>query len=372
MRKDQLYLLTFIAITVIFLIVASLSVKHFIMESANQLIAMQLESSKREADEVSQLISTQLTGDIELQKVKANIQSTIEKTQEMTSFISVMDWSGKQVCHPDITKLGEKVNSNQKLLAALGEEDSTTKLYDILLNQRKETESTTQTEIVYLSPVKETDLIVAANFNLDKIASQAQFLKNRFYVIFFLMGGLIILASFVAVRIIGSLYEKQLELKNNALENELFNLSKLNKDLITYQQKINEEKTSEQKISENRVIEENTESGKKRILTYIRNELVPVATDQIAYIQTENSITYIFCMDGKKSTTNLSLDELFTNIDPLLFFRANRQFIISITAIDKIVKYGNSQLKILIKPSADVEIIISKNKAAEFKQWLSV
>ncbi|OEK07369.1 transcriptional regulator [Flavivirga aquatica] len=365
MRKDHLYLLTFITISIIFLTVASFSVKHFIMESSDQLIAIQLESSKREADGISQLISTQLSGGIPLDSAKINIQSAIEKTQEMTSFLSVMDWSGKQICHPDITRVGEMVNSNQNLLDALNEKDKTNELYEILVSQKKEGNSIEQSEIIYLSPVKGTDLIVGANFNLDKITAQTRLLQNRFYRILFLMGGFIVISSFFAVRILGSLYEKQLESKNSALENELFSLSKLNKDLIEHQQKVIEE-------NNNAIIEEKTKSEKKRILTYIRNELVPISTNQIAYIQSENSITYIFNVNGKKSTTNLSLDELYNTTDQSIFFRANRQYIISITAIEKIVKYGNSQLKILITDKPDVQIIISKNKAAEFRQWLSI
>jgi len=113
------------------------------------------------------------------------------------------------------------------------------------------------------------------------------------------------------------------------------------------------------------------DSSKIRILTYIRNELVPIDINQIAYIHTENTITYVVGSDGKKSTTNDSLDDLMSSLDASLFFRANRQFIISIESIDKIIKYGNSQLKIVVKKE-EVEIIISKNKAAEFRQWLNI
>ena len=112
---------------------------------------------------------------------------------------------------------------------------------------------------------------------------------------------------------------------------------------------------------------------KRESLTYSRHELLPVSTQDIAYIYTENTITYVVCFDGKKSTSNASLDELFANLDNTYFFRANRQFIIAIAAIDKIVRYGNNQLKILIEPSnAEVDIIISKNRAAEFKKWLNL
>lgn len=367
MRKDQLYLLTFVSITVIFLIVASFSVKHFIMESSDQLISIQLESSKREADEISHLIYDQLSGNVPIDTIKNNIQSAITKTDEMTSFITVMDWSGKLICHPNIINVGDKVNSNQKILDAFSEKDRADKLYDILLSQKNETDSLSLYEVVHLSPVKGTDLLVAANFNIDKITSQTRLLKNRYYRILLLMGGFIIILSFFAVRILGSLYEKQLEAKNSSLENEMFSLSKMNKDLIAHQQEIIEKSAV---FDQNREV--NQKSEKKRILTYIRNELVPISTEDIAYMLTENSITYIYQIDGRKSTSNLSLDELYNTIDESFFFRANRQYIIAITAIDKIIKYGNSQLKILITNCPDVEIIISKNRAAEFRQWLSI
>ncbi len=366
MRKDRLYFLTFISISVIFLIIASLGVKYFIKVSANQLIELQLESSKREANEIAKLINYQLVGGINRQKVIENVQNTIENTHNEASFIGVFDWSGKEVCNPDITKVGQKVNSNQSLLNSLKEENSSDKFYELLMNLKKEKENnnTVESEIVYISPVEGSDLIVAAHVNLNEISTQTKKLKTSFYTIFALMGGLIILSSFFAVRILGSYYEKQLELKNTTLESELISLSKLNTDLVAYQQKVVENTDNEQS-------EPTSDSGKKRILTYIRNELIPIAIDEVAYIYTENTITYVICFDGKKSTSNISLDDMFTSLDASLFFRANRQFIISISAIEKIIKYGNSQLKILVQ-DADVEIIISKNKAAEFRQWLNI
>ncbi|MDO5975473.1 LytTR family DNA-binding domain-containing protein [Flavivirga jejuensis] len=376
MRKDKLYLLTFISISVIFLIIASVGVKYFIKVSANQLIELQLESSKRESNEISKLINYQLGKDLDKENVIKNIQLTIENTQKEASFISVFNWSGKAVCHPNITQVGQKVNSNQSLLNSLKEENSSDQLYDLLINQKKpskDSNTNLSSEIIHISPVLNSDLIIAAHINLDKLSIEISKLKKSFYTIFILMGVLIIFSSFLAVRIIGSYYEKQLELKNSNLESELINLSKLNADLVDYQQKVVENNT-QPSIKES--IEENNEeaisdSGKKRILTYIRNELVPIHISEISYIYTEDTITYVITSNDKKSTTNASLDELLANLDASLFFRANRQFIISITSIKKIIKYGNSQLKILIQDT-DVEIIISKNKASEFRQWLNI
>jgi len=70
----------------------------------------------------------------------------------------------------------------------------------------------------------------------------------------------------------------------------------------------------------------------------------------------------------------MGLDDLMSKLENNLFLRANRQLINSIIAIDKIIRFGNSQLKILISSKDDLDIIIiiiiSKNRTIDFKQWL--
>lgn len=361
MKKDKLYFLTFLSITAIFLLVALIASQYFIKVSANQLIEVQVESSKREATEVSELIDFQLSSGLEKEIVINNIQQIIQNSNTDTWYVSVFNWGGKEVANPDKTKVGQLVNSNQNLLESLKEKNNSDDLYDLLIDNSNQSLS----EIIHISPVKKSDLIVAANVNISSVRNQMKTLRTNFYLIFFVMGILVSVLSFIAVRILGSAYEKQLELKYATLTSEVVNLSKLNTDLVSYREKVVD-------TPKENMVEEPLENEKKRILTYIRNELLPIAIEDIAYVYTENTITYVVCFDGKKSTTNMSLDDMYTNLSSSIFFRANRQFIISIAAIDKIIKYGNSQLKILLQSKTSEEIIISKNKAAEFKQWLNM
>ena len=365
MKKDKLYFLTFLSIAAIFLLIAMIASQYFIKVSANQLIEVQVESSKREANEVAKLIDFQLSAAIGKDEIVKNIQDIIQNSNTDSWFISVFNWSGKQVANPNKTQVGQLVNSNETLLASLKEKNNSDDLYELLMDSSNASSS----EIIHISPIKSSDLIVAANVNINSIKNQMSALKSNFYLIFLIMGILVILLSFFAVRIIGSAYEKQLELRNSNLTSEVVNLSKLNTDLVSYKEKVAEK--PQETIKETPSKKEK-DKEKERILTYVRNELVPVAIKEIAYVYTENTITYVVCFDGKRSTTNMSLDDMYTNLNSTLFFRANRQFIISITAIDKIIKYGNSQLKILLQSKTSEEIIISKNKAAEFKQWLSI
>ncbi|ULT24175.1 LytTR family transcriptional regulator [Sphingobacterium sp. E70] len=52
------------------------------------------------------------------------------------------------------------------------------------------------------------------------------------------------------------------------------------------------------------------------------------------------------------------------------FFRANRQFIVHIDAIKRLHNHFNGKLKIEIKHSEDVEILVSREKAQLLKNWL--
>ena len=370
MRKDRLYWYTFISITVIFIILAAISVRYFVRVSTDQLIASQIESSKREAKEIGSLIGSQLASGIPKETVIANIQRSIQDTDQEAGFVTMFDWSGRQICHPDRMKVGQLVEDNQSVVTTMNDDIDSEDFYQLLANKqelgglREFEDSNIQSEIIYLYPINGSDWILAAHSNMDKIGSRLQKMRNSFYIIFSLMGFAMVLSSFIAVRYIGSIYEKKLELRTEHLEGEVLNLAKLNSDLDSYRQKYNEPAAS--------VPESGTaDLGKKRILTYLRDELLPVSTKEIAHIYTESGITYVKSFDGKRSISNTSLDELYSGLDQAYFFRANRQFIIAIAAIEKIIRYGNNQLKILVNPDSEIDIIISKNKAAEFKQWLN-
>src|SRR5690606_17735512 len=212
-------------------------------------------------------------------------------------------------------------------------------------------------EVNYMFPVRNSDWIVVSHINLEKLDAGRTRLRNRFHTMFLLIGLIIIPAFVLTTRFLGARYEKRLELQKQRLEDEVLNLSKLNRAVGEYQQ---------------RVIQDPSENGtKKRILTQLKDELLSLPIEEIAHIYTENTITYVVGTNGKKSTSSSSLEQLLSQLDESVFFRANRQFIISIHSIDKIVKYGNNQLKILVRPHAHMDILIGKNKAAEFKNWLN-
>lgn len=373
LKKDKLYLLTLLSISLIVFVIGYFNMNYLIKVSTNQFLEIQIESSQREAREFSNLISYQIANGIDRETIINNIQKSIEGTNLESGFICMFDWSGVEICHPDPQKIGKQISPNESSVRPLDEGINSEDFYQLLKNKKqqggiREFNTNRSSEIIYLYPVKNSDWIIAAHANIDKIDKEIKKLKVTFLLVYLLAGMSIILLSVISVRYLSNYYEKELELKNQLLLGEVLNLSKLNSNLTDYKGKINA------KIDKDNDIDNDIDNGdalkiKNRVLTYSKNKLISIKVKQIAYINTENTITEIICLDGKKYTHNSSLDELYNGLDHSVFFRANRQYILSVNGIDEILKYGNNQLKINTK--LNNSIIISKNKAAEFKKWLN-
>lgn len=102
-----------------------------------------------------------------------------------------------------------------------------------------------------------------------------------------------------------------------------------------------------------------------------RDKLVPLPTANIAYIYIEDKWVKAVTLDEHTHYISQTLDDIMNQLNPDDFFRANRQFIVSRKAIkDLTIWFGNKlSLNLLVK--IPEEIIISKAKVSEFKNWFS-
>ena len=375
MKKDKLYLLTLLAISIIVFVIGYFNMNYLIRVSTNQFLEIQIESSKREAREFSNLVAYQIENGIDRQTVINNIQKSIEGTNTESGFICMFDWSGIEICHPNPQKIGKQTSPDESYVRSIDASIDSEDFYQLLNDKKqsgglREFNSERSSEIIYLYPVKNTDWIIAAHANIEKIEKTITRLKVNFLIVYLLTSISIILLSIFIVRYLGNYYEKELELKNERLTEEVLSLSKLNMSLTSYKNKITKQIDDTDLIDDDKESIDESVKIKSRLLTYSKDKLISIRVDQIAYITTENTITSIHCLDGKKYTNNSSLDELYNNLDHSIFFRANRQYILSVKGIDEILRYGNNQLK--IKINQENNVIISKNKASEFKKWLDM
>jgi two-component system response regulator LytT len=109
---------------------------------------------------------------------------------------------------------------------------------------------------------------------------------------------------------------------------------------------------------------------KKRFTVKIGQHLKVVTTDEVECIYSENKGTYIHTSDNRDYLVESTLEVLEQELDPSEFFRVSRKFLVPMKAIKEIVLYSNSRLKVILPTYKADEVIVSREKVTDFKNWL--
>lgn len=347
----------YITIILIFLILGIIyyfSFSFIYHEATKKLISQQIETSKNEANLIAKILEQQILSGKNPILVKDDFQKSIENTSTDVSFVCMFDDSGKEICHPNKAKIGKVLKENNSIITDISNPEIIQNFKESVLNKQKTgglRKLKNYTEVVYLNPVKNTNWIVASHANIEQFKSIFKDLKLKLsflFVLVWLVSSLLI--YFFLERI------NHFNLKN---------ISAVNKDITEkYLNGLQNQNTNTS------TKKENVDSISNRLLAERKAQLVPVYINNIAFIYTENKMSFIVELNGYKSSINVSLEELFKNLDPKQFYRASRKIIILAKAIEKVEKYGTTQLRVHTKPEAPFSITISKAKLTDFKKWL--
>jgi two-component system, LytTR family, response regulator LytT len=111
-------------------------------------------------------------------------------------------------------------------------------------------------------------------------------------------------------------------------------------------------------------------SYKKRFTVKIGQHLKVIGTDEIECFYSENKGTYIHTFDNRNYLIETTLELLEQELDTQEFYRISRKFIIPLKAIKEIVVYSNSRLKLILPSYKEDEVIVSREKVSDFKNWI--
>lgn len=367
MKKFNLYITTFLAIGIVILLVSFYSFRYLYSSSKEDLLNSKLEAGKTEAREIGMLLEFQLKQGIPKETVIQNLQNSISNTDTQSGFICMYNRKGIEICHPNPALIGQKINKNNSGYTSGNKKSD---FIEILNAGKANTgirnfngNSGRSSEIVSVFPVEGSDWMVASHANIKVIEQQISYVYLKFSLVFLISTLLILGISFFLIRVIYKKYQNQTENEIKNLNDEINGLTALNTQLNVIHEKY-------QNSNNNFNTGNLTENSKRRIITYHKDELISLDSQDIAYFFLENNIVYIKTNSESQYSITSSLDELIKTLDPKMFYRANRQFIINVKAITTILIYGKNQLKLTVKPEHTETILISKNKVAEFKKWL--
>jgi DNA-binding LytR/AlgR family response regulator len=108
---------------------------------------------------------------------------------------------------------------------------------------------------------------------------------------------------------------------------------------------------------------------KNRFLVRLGNHIHSVKSEDISFFFAEGRDAYLVAENRKKYMIEYKLETLEELLEPKSFFRVNRTFIVNINAIEDVLVYSNRRLKLTLNQNIDKEIIVSREKVADFKQW---
>lgn len=114
----------------------------------------------------------------------------------------------------------------------------------------------------------------------------------------------------------------------------------------------------------------NSKKYKERFTVHYGRNIVLINVGEIAGFVKEELI-YLVNSEGKKYISDFrSQDELEELLDPSVFYRANRQYIISMSYIESMRGDETGKILVKLKLQPSPEVVVSKERAASFRRWV--
>jgi DNA-binding LytR/AlgR family response regulator len=112
-----------------------------------------------------------------------------------------------------------------------------------------------------------------------------------------------------------------------------------------------------------------TKTYRSSFLVHFKQKMMLINTNEVAYLYIKHRCVFLKKKDGDQYVVEFFLDELEKQLNPSMFYRANRQFLVARSSIVEIEPYFTGRLLLIVKPEPPTPIIISKEKSGDFKRW---
>lgn len=110
---------------------------------------------------------------------------------------------------------------------------------------------------------------------------------------------------------------------------------------------------------------------KSRFTVKIGAQLKIITIAEIECFYSENKGTYIHTLENRNYLIDTPLENLEEELDPKQWYRISRKFIVPIASVKEIVMYSNSRLKIILPTYREDEVIVSRERVSDFKNWMT-
>ncbi len=110
---------------------------------------------------------------------------------------------------------------------------------------------------------------------------------------------------------------------------------------------------------------------RQRFLVRHGQRMLAVETADVAYFFAEGKICWLRTHANQRYLVDYTLDQLEHLLDPAVFYRINRSYIVNVRAVTAIQPFLNGKLTLTLEPPAqNKDAVVSKEKATAFKTWM--
>lgn len=113
-----------------------------------------------------------------------------------------------------------------------------------------------------------------------------------------------------------------------------------------------------------------TRKFKTRFVIKVGEHLRTIEIKDIFYFLSQEKTTFCVTAENRSLVLDYTLEQLEEMLDPAEFFRINRKYLVRASAIQDIISHANSRLKLKLRGSEDRDIIVSRERVHDFREWL--
>ncbi|TKG90171.1 hypothetical protein EYV94_24530 [Puteibacter caeruleilacunae] len=147
-------------------------------------------------------------------------------------------------------------------------------------------------------------------------------------------------------------------------------------EIVTPTTEMSSDITEETELNDTPVTEmsvvEDAPVARKMIMFSVGNKDKLIDAEEIMCFYSQQKITYLVMKTLRSYVIDDSLDKIEKKVSTDMFFRANRQFIISPECVHEIITAGNGKLKVRIHDHKQLPeyISVSRLKSHAFRKWI--
>ena len=249
-KRLRIYLYTFFGVGLTIFLIGFVGINISLKYIQNKYIQLQLDVNKRQAEQMSFYIKSQIKKGIPLDTIRNQFQEAIAGTETDKGFLCMYDTKQENlVCHPDKNAIGMKFNKDFVFKEI--DANSEVAITDVYKQNKPIggifNQANMRTDIVYSVPIEGTDWFLNAHENISAISNEIKMLRYRYIIGSLILGLLIAISVTITARRISRRYEKQIEQKNEELDKNYSELKTLHEQVKNQKNEIEKQRDFVQK-----------------------------------------------------------------------------------------------------------------------------